>query len=520
MALGDRTSVHHRLAAIATAVVFTALALTNAVPMWVAAQPTAPAVEAPTASGAAGSAGAKMRASRKGKNIVGLRAHGFVAENGVFTTIDAPGAGSFTVVFGIDESGKTVGGYVDRKGTLHGFLRGQEAFTVIDYPGAAATFAARMNARGQIVGAYSEEKNTPALDLTHGFLLDHGVFTTIDVPGAVRTQPYGINTHGQILGEYLDATGTYHGFLLDQGVYTSIDAPGAANVTMATDIDDRGRIVGVFFDAAGAVHGFLRDEAEGFTPIDAPDAAQTQPFGINNRGQIVGSYVGAQVDDRRIVRGFLLDSGVFTPIEAPDATAPRTIVSDINERGQIIGIYSETSPDTQVGTDTRGFLFDGGEVTRIDVPGAMQTQAFDIDSDGRIVGEYLDAAGTFHGYLRDHHGNFTTIDLPGATGTSITGINDHGQMIGIYGDASGTPRAFLLDQGVVTTFDVPGAVLVLPFGLNNRAEVVGVFDDGLGGDAFMFSNGTLTTPAAPPGTFATSFPVDIDDRGRIFGVYF
>jgi hypothetical protein len=51
-----------------------------------------------------------------------LRGHGFVAKNGVFTTTDAPGAGAFTVVFGVDESGKTVGGYVDRGGRLHGFL--------------------------------------------------------------------------------------------------------------------------------------------------------------------------------------------------------------------------------------------------------------------------------------------------------------------------------------------------------------------------------------------------------------
>jgi hypothetical protein len=73
---------------------------------------------------------------------------------------------------------------------------------------------------------------------------------------------------------------------------------------------------------------------------------------------------------------------------------------------------------------------------------------------------------------------------------------------------------------VVTTIDIPSAVAVVPFGLNNRAEVVGVFDDGLGGGAFLFSNGTLSTPPAPPGAFATSFPVDIDDQGRIFGVYF
>jgi hypothetical protein len=37
---------------------------------------------------------------------------------------------------------------------------------------------------------------------------------------------------------------------------------------------------------------------------------------------------------------------------------------------------------------------------------------------------------------------------------------------------------------------------------------------------FMFENGTLTTPTIPPGTFGDTFPLDIDDRGRIFGTYF
>jgi uncharacterized membrane protein len=218
-------------------------------PAWAAAQPTTSSAAAPVASQAA--ARGHMMDSRKGKNDAGIRGHGFVADNGVFTTIDAPGAGLFTVVFGIDESGKTVGGYIDDRGRLHGFLRDKEAFTVIDFPGARATVASKINAQGQIVGAYSENSNTPALDLPHGFLLDKGVFTKIDSPGAVRTQP----------------------------------------------------------------------------------------FGINNWGQIVGFYLGAKVEDRRIIRGFLLDNSVFTTIEASDTTAPSTIVSDINDHGQLVGAY-------------------------------------------------------------------------------------------------------------------------------------------------------------------------------------
>jgi uncharacterized membrane protein len=181
-----------------------------------------------------------------------------VQDNGVFTTLDAPRTGSFTAVFGIDDSGKkTVGGYVDSGGTLHGFLRDDRRFTNIDFLGAKATLVARMNARGQIVGAYSEDATTPALDLPHGFLLEGGVFTRIDFPGAARTHPFGINSRGQIVGQYRDTGGTSHGFLLDQGVFTTIAAPFNTS-TLAADIDDRGRVVGISYGGAGAAQGFLR----------------------------------------------------------------------------------------------------------------------------------------------------------------------------------------------------------------------------------------------------------------------
>jgi hypothetical protein len=94
---------------IAAIVIFMALAVASAMPAWLAS-------EAPAASTAADSAPDRRAASRKNKNDVGITGHGFVADNNVFTTIDAPDADFYTVVFGIDESSKTVGGYVDDRG--------------------------------------------------------------------------------------------------------------------------------------------------------------------------------------------------------------------------------------------------------------------------------------------------------------------------------------------------------------------------------------------------------------------
>ena len=90
----------------------------------------------------------------------------------------------------------------------------------------------------------------------------------------------------------------------------------------------------------------------------------------------------------------------------------------INDRGQIVGSYSTITTGNHA-FPTRGYLWDRGEVTLIDVPGALHTAANDIDNQGQIVGYYVDAEGIGHGFLRDRSGTFTTIDIPGAIATAI-----------------------------------------------------------------------------------------------------
>jgi probable HAF family extracellular repeat protein len=485
---------------------------------------------------------------------VGLKGRGFVANNGVFTTIDAPDAGLYTVAFGIDESGKTVGGYVDDRGRLHGFLEDKEAFTVIDFPGAAATFVSRINAQGQIVGAYSDDPNAPALELSHGFLFDNGAFTKIDFPGAVRTQPFGLNNLGQIVGEYVDTEGRSHGFLLAQGAYITIDAPGGRS-TVATDIDDSGQIVGfsatVSSGGVRTVRGFLRGAQGDFSSIDVPNAAGTLPRAINNRGQIVGEYAGNAAPDRH---GFLLDEGGYTTIDAPDARGG-TRVFDIDDGGRVAGAYDLPQhgyvrerrghvrtfdhPDAGrttegIGINTRdqivghyfdvddrfhGFLLDKQGFTALDVPGATGTDAYRINDRGQVVGFYVDANGVTHGFLWEA-GIFTTIDVPGAVFTQAADIDSDGLIVGSYLDAAGAGHGFRREMnGAFTTIDVPGATSTGILGTNDRGQIVGVYIDA-GGilHAFLLDNGAVTVIDVP--NAGTTAPADINNRGQIVGGYF
>jgi uncharacterized membrane protein len=209
--------------------------------------------------------------------------HGFLDTGGSFTTIDVPGATN-TYAYGINGSGQMVGGYTDSVGIPHGFLDTGGSFATIDVPGATATYAAGVNSSGQIVGYYTDSVGIP-----HGFLDSAGSFTTVDVPGAATTNAAGINGSGQIVGQYRDASG-YHGFLDTAGSFATIDLSGTT-FSYASGINGSGQILGGYTDSVGVDHSVL-DTAGIFTTIDVPGAILTSADGINNSGKIVGSYLG------------------------------------------------------------------------------------------------------------------------------------------------------------------------------------------------------------------------------------
>ena len=301
-------------------------------------------------------------------------------------------------------------------------------------------------------------------------------------------------------------------------------APDAMQMMMGAPSDDG--------DAAALTgHGFLLDKGV-FTTIDHPDAvAETATTGINNRGQILGQYIDADGTEH----GFLLDDGVFTTIDHPDAASgplTGTAAVGLNDRGQIVGFYGEADGANH------GFLLDQGRgfrregvFTTIDHPDAgtapgTGTAAVGINNRGRIVGFYIDAGGMGHGFVREK-GVFTPIDHPDAgsgpgTGTLALGLNDRGQIVGAYVDAEGVSHGFLLDEGDFTTIDHPDAasgpgIGTVLFGVNNRGQIVGQYiDTDLRCHGLLRSRSTFTT-IDDPGAVSYTGAVDINDRGQIVG---
>jgi probable HAF family extracellular repeat protein len=265
---------------------------------------------------------------------------------------------------------------------------------------------------------------------------------------------------------------------------------------------------------------FVRDVAGRYTSFDVPFGPFAgEIIGINNNGQITGGYF---FEPGGAVRGFLREAdGRFSQIDVPGAADTQPF--DINDLGQIVGTY-EPADITPV--QRRGFVrHPNGQITTINIDNAQSVQAAGINNQGQVVGQYLGRDQQIHGF-RWQNGRSEDIDGPDLLGATVTDINENGEMVGLSpdADAGGVLRAFLLSQGDYTTIDSGTAAFTIPFGINNGGQIAGLLINepvlSLNGRGFLAqgAGGPFTDvqfPGAVPGTAAT----DINDVGTVVGIY-
>ena len=106
------------------------------------------------------------------------------------------------------------------------------------------------------------------------------------------------------------------------------------------------------------------------------------------------------------------------------------------------------------------------------------------------MGNYVDATGTSHGFLRGSTGAFTSFDVPGAHGTLAYDINATGQIIGAFIDSASFSRTYLLSGGTFRTLSFPGAFSTTATGINAAGQVAGYYlDSAQNGHGFLLSGG-------------------------------
>jgi hypothetical protein len=113
-----------------------------------------------------------------------------------------------------------------------------------------------------------------------------------------------------------------------------------------------------------------------------------------------------------------------------------------------------------------------------------------INDFGAAIGTYVDTSGQFHGFVA--HGNrMTKVDFPGALNTEPTHINNRGEILGTYeiptADGTGVQsHTFILHAGVYSTVTLPLSETVNITGMDDFGRLFGSYD----------SHGFVATPVA------------------------
>ncbi len=229
--------------------------------------------------------------------------------------------------------------------------------------------------------------------------------------------------------------------------------------------------------------------------LSFPPSAGTVLTGINDAGDLVGIDAGRTP--------FTVFGGVVGGVAAPGGTSAGTQAYGLNNARQVVGTALAATGQTSV---LEGYVSSGSTFAVVAVPGATPdlptfTQAKGINNAGAVVGSFGPGPGLpqQQGFL-DQGGTFTTIAVPGSAQTNPLAINDGGEIAGQYNAAGGATRGFTDIGGVFSDVTGPDGSAFLPVGLNNAGQLVGTF----GGTGLSY----LATPQAAiaavpePGTAA------------------
>jgi probable HAF family extracellular repeat protein len=262
------------------------------------------------------------------------------------------------------------------------------------------------------------------------------------------------------------------------------------------------------------------------------------PFGLNASAEVVGVSENGELDpltgfnqSRAVLwkRGKIIDLGSFG--------GNQNAALAINDGGQIAGNSLDTAPDpyslvdfllgSSNGTQTRGFLWQHGEMQDIGTLGGNDTNAGLINETGQIAGfSYTNTTANSTGiptvdpFLWDKEKGMQDLGTLGGVFGVPTWLNNRGQVIGqsdLAGDLDSHP--FLWTQGRLFDLDTitTGAQPIFADAIDDAGEIIGAAAfPNAPYDAYLWRDGVATDLGHVNGDcFSEAFGVN--SRGQIVG---
>jgi hypothetical protein len=269
---------------------------------------------------------------------------------------------------------------------------------------------------------------------------------TTDAPGAAGgTFIFGINDKRLLSGYWNDAYGASHGALWEHGHFRSVDYPGQGSFGLSLFATNRkGRVAGGYYDANGVSHAVIYDvHSKKFELLaDFPGSSYNAAGSIDNRGRVSGNYTLDPNQSSQLVAWLYTGNYDYYVAAGSDQSRLGTVSYGMNDDATIVGFYLDAA-----GT-RHGYTRAVGKVpVPFDVPGSTRTRLLGINDDGVLSGDYK-SGGVPHGliFYPEHEGRpgrVDSVDFAGATATVVAAVNNIGDIAGYYADARGQWHGFV-----------------------------------------------------------------------------
>ena len=254
----------------------------------------------------------------------------------------------------------------------------------------------------------------------------------------------------------------------DNYTFETIDVPGVDFLALTASSD--------FEDYAGYTKNADGEKMVAFTLIngvfmtyDFPDAQETRFYALGNNGNAAGYYV----DSEGHHRGVVLENGELRQYDFPGSV--QTEIWGISDTtGALTGNFIDASGVR------RGF---SGDII-IEFPEALETYADFVNSQGGMVGSYVDADGIYNAYVRVADGDFVSLKLTTEAKQEyffVHGINDARVIVARAKAVDAPPFTYVgLFPEELRELKFPGSVSTEGYNINQDGSVVGHYDSANG----------------------------------------